>query len=280
MGILGALEKIFDITFKADIDISNVNLIHVENGTKFQKDGRSLHINIDELEPAERRDLLDLPREQFEAENRVLRHEEEQDVLAIEQGFTEDNDEVLKYFEGLLSERWLGIIEDSLYLRALLKEKDLTKEEILERKRDIARGREPNAFYISNLATAGYFHPNGGVRDILVTMRLNEEYDLYRFQKQMDAIVDDKLLCVFVENDDEVNEVTQETISRLATYQEKDPINEWLDIRGIGPECEKVIDGVVQNLEEEFIGIDYDRWKDEEENLIVRIHPHSIRTLS
>ncbi len=54
----------------------------------------------------------------------------------------------------------------------------------------------------------------------------------------------------------------------------KEPVNEWLDMRGIGDQCEESIMALT-NLVEEYIGIDYDQWSDGD-NLYVRIHPHSL----
>lgn len=273
--VLEALEKILDINFQPNIDISNVSLINYESRDKLQKEGDSLKINISELSEKERKELLDVPPEQFEIQGRVLDEKEESDVNAIEQGYDESSDEITGYFDGILSENYISIVDASLYLRALIDEKDITRDEIHERKKDIAKKYGPDAFYLSSLVTAGYFDPDGGVRDIYVGMELNDQYDRYKFQERLEELVDNKLLCVFVENDDSVHDVTQETIQRLARYQREEPVNEWLDMRGIGDQCEEIIDGVLANLEEEYIGIDYDRWSDGED-LYVRIHPHSL----
>lgn len=274
--MLGALENIFDIEFSPDITISNVSLVNIDGGDKLQKEGRALLVNVDELEPEERREILDLPQEQFEEKGRILRQEEEKETAAIEQGYTEDYQEILNYFDGIISERYHAILDTSLHLRGLIKERDLSKEEIINRKRDMAERFGPEAFYLSSLATAGYFDPDGGVRDIYVDMELNEKYDRYNFQNRFEDLVEDKLLCVFIEDEEDVYEATQEVRGRIAKYQEEDPINNWLDIRGIGPSCEEIISSVMENLEEEFIGIDYYDWHDDADNYVVRIRPQSI----
>jgi hypothetical protein len=273
---MDSLEKVFDINFRPDIDIRNISLINVEGGDKLQKEGKSIKINIDELEPEERRELLDVPREQFEIQKRVLTDEEEEDAKAIEDGYDADKEDIVEYFDGLVSERYLDILENALHLRALIEKKDLTKDEIDRRKRDIAKNYGPHGIHLSSLAIAGYFDPDGGIRDIYVDMELNEQYDRYNFQSRLEELVENRLLCVFVQNDQDEQEVTTEVRGKLAKHQEEEPVNEWLDIRGIGGDCEHIIDGVMENLEDEFIGLDYDRWMAEGDETHVRIYPNTL----
>lgn len=275
--VLGALENLLDVNFSPDIDIDIdvLNFTNHEDGNQFQKDGRTLNLNLAALEPEKRREVLQLAPEEFEQQGRLLREEEAAETRAMETRFDDDMDEILDYFDVILSDRYLSIIDSSLYLRALIEERDLTKEEIQERKRDLARRHGYEAIYICSLVSAGYFDPDAGLRDLYVDMGLNEEYDRYNFQSVLSNLVENKILCYFVENDEEDDEATQAVRERLAKYQREEPINEWFDIRGIGDGCESVIDGIIGNLEEEYLGIDYDRWRDGDD-LWVRIYPRSL----
>jgi len=275
--VLGALENLLDVNFSPDIDIDIdvLNFTNHEDGNRFQKDGRTLNLNLAALEPEKRRKVLQLAPEEFEQQGRLLREEEAAETRAMENRFDDDMDEILDYFDVILSDRYLSILDSSLYLRVLIEERDLTKEEIQERKHDLARRHGYEAIYISSLVSAGYFDPDAGLRDLYVDMGLNEEYDRYNFQSVLCNLVEHKILCYFVENDEEDNEATQAVRERLAKYQREEPINEWFDIRGIGDGCESIIDGIIDNLEEEFIGIDYDRWRDGDD-LWVRIYPRSL----
>ncbi|TQR22067.1 hypothetical protein C9J85_03040 [Haloferax sp. wsp5] len=137
-----ALEEILDINFRPNIDIRNVSLINYESRDKLQKEGDSLKINISELSEKERRELLNVPPEQFEIQGRVLDEKEESDANAIEQGYDESADEIIDYFDGILSENYLSIVDASLYLRALINQKDIDRDEIHERKKDIEKNTE------------------------------------------------------------------------------------------------------------------------------------------
>lgn len=114
---------------------------------------------------------------------------------------------------------------------------------------------------------------------MFVNMGVNEGYSKYDFQDVLLELSEKKLLCVFVENDDNVSDVVQTVRSRLAKYQQEDPINDWFDIRGIGDDCEEIIDGVMERLEEEFIAIDYAKWANGDDHW-VRIRPGSLQTIS
>jgi len=274
--VLGFLEDKLGIEFSPDITIRNVNLINIEGGDKFQKNGQTLNLNLHELDPEERRKLLDLPKHQFETDGRVLREVEAKEVTAMESGYSSDMDEILEYFEGILTGNYLDIIERGLHLRALISEKDLSREEIRSKKRDIARRHGFEAMYLSSLTTAGYFNPDGGLRDLYVDMGLNDNYDRMNFQKELERLVENELICVFVEHGDNILDTTNEVRGRLSRYQKLDPILDWIDIRGIGPGCKEIIDSVVENLKEEFIGLDCDRWESPNGATVVRIYPQSL----
>jgi len=279
MGVGDILESVFGGVLPDHIEIKDINLLKIDGGDEYHKSGRTLNVNVAELEPDERQQFLKEIRREFGEEGRILRDEESENVVAIEENYQEEYQEYASHFENHLSDRYISIISDSMYLRALIDGKELTKEEILEHKQDIASRHGSEAFYISSLATAGYFDPNGGLQDLLVDMRLNEDYEVYNFQREFKRLIDKKLLCLFVENNDGVYDATQELKRRIVEYQRMDPVQDWIDIRGIGPQCEEIIEGIVQNLEEEYLGLDYDRWR-KNGNLVIRLHPHSIEDLT
>ncbi len=273
--LLDALEDLFNINFSPDLDIEFLTFTKIEEEKKFKKEGEVLYLNLAELDPEQRKEVITLAQDQFKEKGRVLRHDEENETNAIEAGYTEDFGEIVNYFDGILSERYLTILESSLYLRALIDEENLSKEEIDERKRELTKKNGAESIYLSSLTSAGYFDPDGGLRDLYVELELNDRYDRYEFQPILSELVEEKLICLFVEKDEDIYDVTQEARRRLVKYKRENPPQEWFDIRGIGDGCEEIIDGVMANLEEEFIGVDYDRWKIEDD-LWVRIYPRSL----
>lgn len=277
--MLGDLEEVLDVTFREDLDIRRVNIESRPEENKFRKDGYTLHVNLAHLDQAERDGLLELTATQFEREGRVLREDEEVETSTMMSGYTDEYDEILSYFDGVLSDRYCDIIERSLHLRTLIENKDLSKSEIQEKKGQIARRHGSEAIYLSSLVSAGYFDPDGGLHDMYVDMELNPDYSRYDFQDTLTEYMDKKLLAVFVENDDNIDDIFHEVRGRLSRYQEEDPIQEWFDIRGIGEGCEEIISSVMEKLEEEYLGIDYDEWRDGE-HLWIRIYPRSLPPIS
>jgi len=277
----GALEKIFDIEFSPTVDLSDItiNIVDYDGGDSLQKSGQDLDVNISEMSPEQLSELGDALNDHFYEQGRVLQQDAEIEAATIESGYSEEDGEVTDYFDGILTDRYLGIIDQSLHLKAVIDQKDLSRDEIHERKRDIAERYGVDAMYLSSLATSGYFHPNGGLRDLYVTMGLDPDYDRLNFQQELEDLVKQKILCVFIENDQDVAEVAGDVEGRLARFQRVDPVHEWLDIRGIGQNCERTIDSVVGGLEERYEGIDYSIWNNDRGNRVVRIRPHTLPPL-
>lgn len=278
---LGALEKIFDISFSPDteIKISNISLISIDTGDEIQREGDTIQVNTKQLDSEQREFLQELTRREKEEGGRLIREGEEEEITAIEGNWEDAYDDIPDYFDNFLSDRYISIIEDSLYLRVLIEQKGLNKEEILERRRDIARRHGPEAMYMSSLTTAGYFDPNGGLRDLLVEYGTNSGVSRMDLHSELKELVEKKLLCVFINNEQTVQEATHEVRSRIAKYQRVDPLQDWLEIRGIGPECEEIIEGVQENLEDEFMGFDGGDFSDGD-GKVIRLHPHSIQDLT
>jgi len=277
--VLREIEDALGINFKQDVDVEYINLREEPGGKKFRKRGRTLEINLASLGEEQTISLLQLGENQFHEEGRFLRHKEESDTEAIESGYEEEYDEILSYFEGVVSDNYHEIIDKSLHLRGIIDEKGLDKNEIQQKKGQIARRHGEDAIYLSSLVSAGYFDRNSGIWDMYVDMELNEEFDRYNFHSKLSHYVDQELFCVFVENDQDVSSVVQDVRGGLARYQREEPIQEWFDVRGIGNGCAEIIDGVMDDLEERYISLDYERWTDDDD-LWVRIYPNSLPPIS
>lgn len=269
------IENILDVQFRDEVVVDYINLEYRPDEKRFRKEGDTLHLNIATLNDTERGEVVELAPTQFDETGRVLRHEEEIDTGAMVSGYSDKLDEILDYFGGILSDTYCTILDKSLNLRALLQNKELSKDEIRERKGQIARWHGSDAVYLSSLTTAGYFDPNGGLRDLFVDMGLNPEYSRHQFQQTLSEYVEKELICEFVESGESISEATQNVRGGLRRYQREEPIQDWYDIRGIGNQCAEIIDGVMNSLESDYITIDYDRWTDGAD-LWVRIYPRSL----
>lgn len=267
--------------FQLDLSttITNINLLGREGDTKIVHNNNELNIYLSELDDQERREIIDIANDHIDQEGRLLRKPEEDESNEIEGVWGEKEQEILEFFDGIVIERYVKIIEKSLYLRGLIRANDLPKHEIDERKRDLAERYGGEALYISNLCTSGYFDRQRIFREMYQDMFYGDEYDHIKFNEWFQEIVTGKLLCVFVDNDQPVYEVKQDVRGRLARYQREDPPQNFLDIRGIGGPCRTIIDKVVAELKDEFgYGFDCQQYQ-ADDGYVARISPASLPPL-
>lgn len=274
---LSSLQNLFDIEISPEI--GDITLFYREGDEKVVEETNELHLNVAELEGEEREEVIELADEHFDVEERVLREPEEEETEALEQSRGARIDETVSFFDGVILDRHVSILEKSLYLNALIEtEESLTKPQIDDRRSDIAERLGQDAFYISSLCSAGYFDEGRELRELYDEIVEEPNVDDDEYREEFEKLVNHELLAVFVSNHQTVYEVTNEVRGTLARHQREDPAIDFLDIRGIGDECRTIIDSVVENLEDEFEAIDYERCRDGEE-LIVRIQMYSIDNL-
>lgn len=137
--MLEELEEILNVNFREGVTADHLSLFEDEDAHQWEKDGDTIRLNLARLDDDERQGVLGLASIQFENKDRVLRHEEEVETEAMEQGYSEDFDEIAEFFEPVLSPSYHDIIERALWLRAEIRECDLTKDQIQEKKGQIAR---------------------------------------------------------------------------------------------------------------------------------------------
>lgn len=277
--MLDELGDILGIQFRGDVSIRYLNLESIGSEKRLRKEGNVLHLNLSALDKGQQKAVLELVREQFHSKGRVLRLDKEEEANAMEAAYSDELDEIREFFDGVVSDRYHDILDRSLHLRAVIESQHLSKTEIQERKGQIARRYGSDAIYLSSLVSAGYFDPNGGLRDLLVDMGLNPELNRANYQRVLSDYVDKKLFAYFVESDESVYNATQEVRGGLSRYQKEKPIHDWFDIRGIGENCATIIDGVITNLDEEFISLNYNERKDGD-SLWYRIYPRALGRIS
>lgn len=260
-------------------NIEDISLIKIEDNRKFEIEDRTLQINLSELNDEELGELREIQHEYFSADERFFGDDDTQEAEAIERNYDEEDEELLEFFDNILTDRYLSVIESGLHLRASIEEQNLDKNKIKTRRHDIASSHGKGAYYLTTLATEGYFDPNGGIRDLLATVRLNEGMEMYNFQNELETLVENKLLCVFVENDDTVREVVHAIRGRMARHREISPLNSWLDVSGIGPDCETIILQAMEKLQDDYMSLDYDNRTDLGKGLRIRIHMETVPRL-
>lgn len=277
---LSFLSEVFDVEYsRLDFEVDKVALTSREKSAKLLRREGDLLINIPQLSSEEKDQLAPYISDHFDAENRILRQDVEEKSQSISKSYTERREDIIDFFEDILPQQYIFMIKRGLDFRAVIEHEDPSYMEIEEEKKKIIQKIGPDGMYVCNLCTAGYFDEDGGLRDLYVKMELNKQYKRRDFLEEFETLIEDRLLCVFVEHTDEVYDVKQEVRKTLKKYQEQDPAHEFVDIRGIGSNCNDIIDGVIEELEDEILGIDYDRWNVDDRFAVARIHPHSIPPL-
>lgn len=274
---LSRLEKILDVSISEVI--SRVNLFYREGDDVTIEDNRTYNINLAEVTPEQRRRLIEIPDAHVDEEGRLLRSPVEEETEDIEQAWKPEYDEIIDFFDDLIFDRYVSIIRKSLYLRGVLEVENLSKEQIDKRKRDIAEHLGGEAFYMTNLCTAGYFDEGRIFRDMYFDMFYEGEYEAYKFKDFFQDIVQERTLCVFVERDQTTYEVVQDIKGRIAKWQRQRPPFSFIDVRGIGDECKGLIEDAIQRIDEEYISFDYTPYNDTEGHYVVRINPAAMESL-
>jgi hypothetical protein len=273
---LSRLKNLFDINI--DVGDIDVTLINVNGGDKLSKEGEELRINtveLDEHEKVELKDLIEDTHERADKTERIFDKQEEEIAGRIEEGYTEEVFETLDYFDDVLFEKHYEILRQSLDMRTYIEQSNPEYNEIQQIKYQIAEeSTNPDmAIYISSLCTSGYFDKEGGIRDLHVKMKMNNEYNQHNFKREFKKIVENRLLCVFIRSQSTAYEVTNQVRGALRKYKKKDPVNDYIDIRGIN--CDDLIDEMLLQLEVEHPEITYDEFTDGNET-VVRVRPDSI----
>ena len=275
--MLESLQNLLDINLEV---FNNLNFINVEKEENtYIEEGSTVHVNLAQLPEEKRKEILDVPKEAFEINSRVLRESEENEAGAMERAWKPEYNEILQWFEGLLHSKHQEMLRAGLRLRGLINAMDLSKPEIDRRKEQLVERLGPEARYVANLTCAGYFDRGRVFFELYDTKFLNGEYKMHKFGDEVARVIENELIAVFVDLDDTTHDVCQEVRDTMALHQREEPITDFVDICGIGDRCHDVMDQSLELLKDEFFAMDAREWT-EGEAKYVRIQVHGIQQLN
>lgn len=116
------LRNLLDIEI-GDIDIT---LFSREGDEKVVINNETAYVNVAELEPEEEDEVIDISRQHVEEEERLLNDSIEEETGDIEEAWDEEKKEILDFFDGIIFDRYVQILEKALYLRGVIEQNDLT----------------------------------------------------------------------------------------------------------------------------------------------------------
>lgn len=281
--LLGTLSPDIDITFGDDIDIEDVGE-DCEVQIKSESQGEKVHVTREvvylypeQLQGEEYAIFQQLVRETKRGEGEVVRIDEKEETQALESTDTTEIDEVIQFFEGVIADRHISILKNSLYLRKLSEtDEPILDFDVGQKKRDIAEKYGYEAYYMIHLTSSGYFDEGRYFQELYYELESGPDNTFEQYRREFEEIIGEKLIATFVNTDDTVYDVKSDIKAGIAKRFRYRPPADFFDVCGMGYRCEVTINGAMEDLAQEYELMEYED-EDRGEERVVRIFPETIR---
>lgn len=189
-------------------------------------------------------------------------------------------DEIIGFFSDIIRGRHVDLLRDCLYLQKAVADEGIRlNHPIGEYKDSLKEDFGRVAFYMNHLVSTGYFNENEFFQSMYDEIQDQDGATSEIYMDEFDKIVEERLLAYYVNNDEDVQD-TFNGINRLVyRYFHFDPHNEFVDVRGLGEECEELIGDGLAKFEDTQSGELITQELDSVE-MAVRIYPQSMELLS
>ena len=271
-----------DITLGGDdVDIEQIegSTINVKSGTEGPKisiEQDRVVLYPDELQGDEYALFTQLTRAVKREAGRVDRFEEHRQTQALENSDKEYIDETIAFFDGLLSRHYIQLLRSCLYLRQITENSDWHADfNINQQKRELRERYGYETYYVAHLVSSGYFDEGRYFRTLFRELKVEYDDTAHRYQEEFERTVGEKLLAVFVSSDDEPVDVKQDVRATIAKHIRHQPRMEFIDVCGVGKECQRIINTFVRNMEEEHPTMEYEN-RDRGEERVIRLYPGTL----
>ncbi|WP_424001607.1 hypothetical protein ACOZ4I_16870 [Haloarcula salina] len=270
-----------DLTIGDDIDVgdlenSELSVESGEQGDKLLIEQDRCVIYPDQLQGDEYALFNQLAREIKRESGSVDRTIEHEQTRALEATDTVTIDDIVGFFDGIISEHYLSLLRSSLYLRQISENNHQYPDfDINEEKRELKDRYGYEAYYVAHLASSGYFDQDRyfqNLHDVLES-RTGNTPESYR--REFEITVGEKLIAVFVNEDDSTYEVEQDFRAAAYKQQRYNLRLDFVDICGFGSVCQSTIDEFVEELEDQYPTVDYENL-DRGQERVVRIYPATL----
>lgn len=282
--LLGALTPNIDITFGDDIDVEDVNEncdVQIKSGGEEKKahiTREAVYLYPEQLQGEEYVTFQSFVRESKRDEGEVVRVDEKEETQALENADTTEINDIIRFFDGVISDRHISILRSSLYLRKLSQNYDPIPDfNVGQKKRDIAEKYGYESYYMIHLVSSGYFDEGRYLQNLYYQLESAETSTAERYREEFEEIIGEKLIATFVSADDTTYDVKSDVKAGVVKYFRYRPPANFFDVCGMGHRCEVTIDEAVEDLEQEYEMMEYDD-EDRGEERVVRIFPETIRS--
>lgn len=283
-GLLGALSPDeIDVTlFGDDINLENIDAdsIEVKSGGDNSKvtirDDRVI-LYPDQLQGEEYAKYTQLVAQVKKEEDSIKRIGENEKTRALWGANKANIDETLSFFEGIISYRNVSLLRSALYLRQLSGGGEpFSKFDVDQQKAELKDRYGYEAYYVSHLASSGYFDEGRYFRNLYRKLEKAEGSTSRQYQEAFEQMIGEKLIAVFVNSADSTYDLKHDIRAGVTKHFRYHPRADFFDVCGVGTQCTRTIDRAIDDLSDEYPSMQYDE-RDRGNERVVRIYPGSFQ---
>ena len=251
-----------------------------ENENSVRLSEGKIHLYPQSMDPEVITKFHMLTREVKEREGVVKRMDIEEEVSELKHLDKSDIDSIVEFFDGPIQRRYLELLRSSLYLQRSAANPDISlKQDIDEYKADLKEDYGPVAYYMNHLVSSGYFNENSFFQEMYFGLMERDGDTDSQYQREFELILERELLALFVNSKDSSRKVKLGMKEKLNGYYMYSPYADFIDVRGLGAECEEIIEEAVELFKEEYENAIITELEESDEKA-VRLLPRSIEYIT
>jgi len=209
-----------------------------------------------------------------EQEGQIERGDAERQVEEIKKLNLDEIDELVSYYDSLIPENDLELLENSIKLQRAIKDADIKLEKSIEYHiGNLADRYGSHAIYINHLVSSGYFDPGRFFYQLKDDFEGIEGPTEGQYREEYRLLIQKELIAEYVSEDDSVSDVVLGVRSKLQQYFRYKPHASFIDIRGLG--FDETIEKAIEELKEEYDGLPTSNVSSGQE-VGVRVYPNAL----
>jgi len=209
-----------------------------------------------------------------EQEGQIEREDAERQVEEIKKLNLDEIDELVDYYDSLIPENDLELLENSIKLQRAIKDKDIRLEKSIEYHiGNLADRYGSHAIYINHLVSSGYFDPGRFFYQLKDDFEGIEGPTEGQYREEYRLLIQKELIAEYVSEDDSVSDVVLGVRSKLQQYFRYKPHAGFIDIRGLG--FDETIEKAIKELKEKYDGLPTSDVSSGQE-VGVRVYPNAL----
>lgn len=242
------------------------------------EDSTVVELNLDAFKKADRDKILNTLVGTYEAQGRLLTHEQELEFEVIEDAeHNARNREILNHFEQYLSYTQLQLLRRSLSIRTAWEMENtyIPNEKINEWKWDLRKKFGESAGTVANFCSSGYYDEGGILRELMFEVAADCDQE-YHIEKAYDQIVAAEPFVVYVGGNDEAWERSATLRNKLKKHHTYSYSIPYIDLRARGHQNKKTANKAMEDLLEDLPDLEYEELHPHKE-LVYRIDTSSVK---